>query len=83
MAEENPIETWNLMYRWHHIIYLILVLTTSTNNDKKYNLKVNYKHLLSYKKYMLQFGSASCCIHFFILYSMYMNFLVLEINPNK
>ena len=62
---------------------LILISATSSNNDKKYNSKVNYKHLLSYKKYMLQFGSFSCCIHFIISYSMYMNFLVLEINPNK
>ena len=70
MAEENPFEIWNFIYRWHHIRYLILISATSSNNDKKYNSKVFSKCLISCKKYLLPFGSITCWIsfHYLILY---------------
>ena len=70
MAEENPFEIWNFIYRWHHIRYIILISATSWNNDKIYNLKVFQKFLDSCKKYLLRFGSITCWInfHYFIFY---------------
>ena len=44
-----------------------MITATCSNKDKEYNLNALQKHLVSWKKYLLQFGSIACCIHFHYL----------------
>ena len=83
MPEENLFWIWYFKSRWHHIKHLILITATCSNKDKEYNLNALQKHLVSWKKYLLQFGSIAVAFIFIISYSMYMNFLLLDIKLSK
>ena len=67
MPEENLFWIWYFKSRWHHIKHLILITATCSNKVKKIQSKCSPETFSVLKKYLLQFGSIACCIHFHYL----------------